>query len=131
MWPRSLLISFISTSLAVWATLKYQAWVDRRKVYRPVAADILTNPKTEWRNSRGWRVHCSPLEYDQEMPPKSVGVERAAADADSWRHGADLVKAGEFDEAIRVLEGETLDPYNAYNLGVAWQRKVRTKHDPN
>ena len=59
------------------------------------------------------------------------GATRAAAEGGGihGRLGAALLAAGKVDEAIpalvRALEGKARDHHAAYNLGVAWQSKVR------
>lgn len=128
MWPRSLFISVLSACLAVWATLQYQAWVDRRRVTPPVPADECGIHEIEQENSRSQRVAlCSTPDQVDGEPTESVDTVEEVVDASHGTLGADLIAVGDMDEAIRVLESGTLDPYSAYNLGVAWQSKVRTE----
>lgn len=128
MWLRSLLVSLLSACLAVWATLQYQAWVDRRRVTPPVPAGECGIHEIEQESSRSQRVAlcATPDEVDGE-PTEFVDTAEEVVDSSHGSLGADLIATGDIDEAIRVLESGALDPYSAYNLGVAWQRKVRTE----
>lgn len=139
MWLRSLLISALSACLAVWTTLQYQAWVDRRP--SPLSED--DSPKIAPRKTEQAEP-AEPAEQAEQAEPaiqaSSIAVKvdqgevvveppTVEASEDTAVHGslgAELVAAGDVDEGIRVLEAETsADAYNAYNLGVAWQSKVR------